>query len=139
MADQVGEVWVQQWLTRLGAAWKERLLLRQVHHSLYNTDPNMINQLALVKLEVLLERATVNLISDLTGVTRTTLYRWLDEDLPLDVMNHRDSAWFILVCETSPEIKMLMDRAPLSHPRLAKRLNGDARQKKPAAAKRRGG
>ena len=75
---------------------------------------------------ILIERCTLNLVTDLTGISRTTLYKWLDETVPLDQMNHRDAAWFIVYCETSPRVKLLMSRPPLSHPRLARRLLEDA-------------
>lgn len=89
---------------------------------LHRMDANDINQAALRTLDRLLERCTLNMVTKLTGISRTTLYKWLDEDLPLDAMNYRDAAWFILVCETSPKVDMLLQRAPLSNPRLAGRL-----------------
>ncbi len=96
--------------------------MRETIDNMYNMQPIDINQIAFDKLHELLERCTVNLVTQLTGISRPTLYRWLDADRSLEEMNHRDSAWFILVCETSPKVKMLLDRPPLSHPRLAKRL-----------------
>jgi len=96
--------------------------MREELYNLHNMNPLDINQMALDTLDVLLERCTINLVTTLTGISRPTLYRWLDEDLPLDAMNYRDSAWFILVCETSPKVQMLLTRPPLSHPRLAKRI-----------------
>lgn len=92
---------------------------------LHAMDHNDINQAALGYLDKLLDRCTLNLVSSLTQITRPTLYRWLDEDLPLDVMNVRDAAWFIMMVETSPKLQMLMERGPLSNPRLAKRLIDD--------------
>ncbi len=92
---------------------------------LHALDHNEINQAALDKLDQLLERATLNLISNLTQITRPTLYRWLDESLPLDAMNVRDAAWFVVMCETSPKLQMLFERGPLSNPRLAKRLTDE--------------
>jgi len=89
---------------------------------LHSMDHNEINLAALALLDKLLERCTVNLISQLTGITRVTLYRWLDVEVPLESMNVRDAAWFIMLCETSPKLKMLLARAPLTNPRLAKRL-----------------
>lgn len=99
---------------------------------LYTMTPAEINQAALDYLDSLLERCTVNLVSSLTGITRTTLYKWLDESLPLEVMSARDSAWLILVCETSPKVRMLLQRPPLSHPRMAKRLTDDVEDVAPA-------
>lgn len=90
--------------------------------TLYKLSPNEINQTALEYLDHLLDRCTLNLVSKLTGITRPTLYRWLDESLPLDAMNYRDSAWFILFCDTSPKMQVLINSGPLSHPRLAGRL-----------------
>lgn len=92
---------------------------------LHAMDHNEINQAALDILAHLMERATLNLISSLTQITRPTLYRWLDESLPLDAMNVRDAGWFIVMCESSPKITMLRQRAPLSNPRLAKRLTDE--------------
>ncbi len=83
---------------------------------------NQVNQAAINVLDQLLQRCTLNLVSDLTGISRTTLYKWLDEELPLDDMNHRDAAWLILMAETSPKMKMLLQRGPLSNPRLARRM-----------------
>ena len=94
-------------------------------NALHAMDDNDINQVALNLLDKLLQRCTLNLVTRLTKVTRPTLYRWLDESLPLDAMNARDAAWFIVMCETSPKVKMLMDRGPLSNPRLAKRLTDE--------------
>ena len=37
-------------------------------------------------------------------------------------MNHFHAAWFLLVCETNPKIRLLLTRGPMSHPRLAKRV-----------------
>ena len=90
--------------------------------NLHNMQPVFINQMAYDKLQHLLTRCTLNLVTTLTGISRPTLYRWLDPDRSLEEMNYRDSAWFILVCETSPKVKMLLSRPPLSHPRLASRL-----------------
>ena len=81
-----------------------------------------INTLAVSKLLDLNERCTLNLVTELTGISRTTLYKWLDDSIAYEDMNHRDAAWFILYCETSPRVKMLLDRPPLSHPRMARKL-----------------
>ena len=96
--------------------------MRETIDNMHNMRPVDINQIAYDKLHELLERCTINLVTQLTGISRPTLYRWLDPELSLEEMNHRDSAWFILVCETSPKVQMLLKRPPLSHPRLAKRL-----------------
>ena len=90
--------------------------------NLHDMQPEFINQMAYDKLNELLTRCTINLVSQLTRITRVTLYRWLDEDRSLEEMDFKQAAWFILVCETSPKVKMLLDRPPLSHPRLAKRV-----------------
>lgn len=81
-----------------------------------------INQAAVNVLEDLLERCTLNLVCDLTGISRTTLYKWLDPDVSLDEMNHRDAAWLIMLAETSPKVQLLMQRGPLSKPRMARRM-----------------
>ena len=96
--------------------------MRETIDNMHNMKPVDINQVAYDKLQELLTRCTLNLVTTLTGISRPTLYRWLDTACSLEEMNHRDAAWFILVCETSPKVKMLLARPPLSHPRLAKRL-----------------
>lgn len=102
--------------------------MRETIDNLHSMAPIEINQIACDKLNQLLERCTINLVSNLTGISRTTLYRWLDPDRSLEEMNHRDSAWFILFCETSPKITLLLERPPLSHPRLAKRVIEEGEQ-----------
>lgn len=96
--------------------------MRNILDHMHNMNAIDINQIACDKLDELLKRCTLNLVTQLTGISRPTLYRWLDVDRSLEEMNYRDSAWFILVCETSPKVQMLLTRPPLSHPRLAKRL-----------------
>jgi len=96
--------------------------MRETVDNLHDMDATSINQLAYDKLNELLERCTLNLVAQLTRISRPTLYRWLDTDCSLEEMNYRDAAWFFLVCETSPKVQMLLTRPPLSHPRLAKRL-----------------
>lgn len=99
--------------------------MKQYLKELHKMQPNAINQAAITLLDALLERCTINLVCSLSGISRVTLYRWLDETIALDDMNYRDAAWFILQCETNPKIKMLLSRAPLSNPRLAKRLTDE--------------
>jgi len=94
----------------------------QTIKQLHEADADTIRQIALDKLDALLERCTINLVTQLTRISRPTIYRWLDESLDYEAMDWKDCAWFILVCNTSPKVKMLMDRPPLSHPRLAKRV-----------------
>lgn len=89
-----------------------------------------INQHAVNRLLDLLDRCSINLVTDLTGISRTTLYKWLDPDIGLEKMNHRDAAWFLLYCETSPRVKMLLDRPPFTRPHMARKFleantNGD--------------
>lgn len=84
-----------------------------------------ICQAAVSLLVSLNERCSLNLITDLAGISRTTLYKWLDDSIPLESMNYRDAAWFILYCETSPRVKLLLERPPLSHPRMARKLIGE--------------
>lgn len=92
---------------------------------LHSMDRNDICAIAVKYLDNMLQRCTLHLVCDLTGISRTTLYKWLDSDVALDQMNHRDAAWFILLYETSPKMQMLVQRGPLSKPRLAKRLLED--------------
>ena len=97
-------------------------------HQLHSMDAVNINAAACQVLARLLERCTLNLVCDLSGISRTTLYKWLDPDMPLESMNHRDAAWFIMMAETSPKMQMLMQRGPLQRPRLARRLLQDEAQ-----------
>lgn len=101
---------------------KTKTYLNELHHM----EPVAINALAIKLLDRLLQRCTLHMITQLTGITRATLYKWLDEDQPLESMNHRDAAWFILKVETDPKVLMLMQRGPLSNPRLAGRLIEEA-------------
>ena len=96
--------------------------MRETIDNMHNMQPIEINQIAYDKLQELLTRCTLNLVTTLTRVTRVTLYRWLDTERSLEEMDYKQAAWFILVCETSPKVKILLSRPPLSHPRLAKRL-----------------
>lgn len=96
---------------------KQRTYLNE----LYDMEPADINAVAVRLLGRLLNHCTVNMVQNLTGISRTTLYRWLNEDIVLDQMNHRDAAWFIMLYETKPQIQMLLQRAP-SRQRLAHRL-----------------
>lgn len=91
---------------------------------LHTMSPLDINQEAVRLLNKLLERATYNLISKLTGITRPTLYRWMSEDVEFEQMNFMAAAWFIVQCETNPKLVQLMSRAPLTYRRLAGRLTG---------------
>jgi len=92
-------------------------------HSMRKED---INQVAYDKLQELLECCTINLVAKLTGITRPTLYKWLDAEIAYEEMNHYHAAWFILVCETNPKVQMLLERGPVTHPRLAKRMLDNA-------------
>jgi len=104
-------------------ATKRKEYLAQLH----SMDRNDINQVAVKYLDHLLQHCTLHLVQQLIGISRTTLYKWLDEAVELDAMNHRDAAWLILVYETSPKVRMLLERGPVSNPRLAKRaLEGEA-------------
>lgn len=95
---------------------------QELIEQLHDMDPLVVNQIAVDKLVHLLECCTINLVSNITKISRPTLYRWLDTDLALEQMNPVVAGWFILVCETSPKIQLLLSRGPLSHPRLAGRL-----------------
>lgn len=99
-------------------ATKPKTYLEDAH----TMTPEQINAAACHILFRLMERCTLNLVCDLTGISRTTLYKWLDPDVPLDSMNHRDAAWFILMAETSPKMQMLLQRGPSRRPRLARRM-----------------
>ena len=84
-------------------------ILDQIH----SMDPDDVKAHALVLLCDLLERSTMQLAHELTGITRATMYRWLDEELGYESMSIRDCAWFILLCETSPKLQMLLSRKPV--------------------------
>lgn len=92
------------------------------HQELHQLKDTEINQAALNILQWLLWRCSMNLITDLTGITRATLYRWLDPKRKLETINTRDAAWFILICETSPRVQLLLSRPPGKNPHLAKRM-----------------
>lgn len=94
----------------------------QIHPNLFAMNSEDINLAALEVLDNMLERCTLHLVCELTGISRTTLYKWLDDDVAVESMSARDSAWFILQCETNPKLVMLLERGPASHPKLAKRL-----------------
>lgn len=93
-----------------------------VSNQLHEMPATEINQAAIEMLDRLLEVGTLNLISDLTRITRPTLYRWLDADVELERMSHHVAGWFLVICETSPKVQALLKRGALSHPRLAKRV-----------------
>ena len=93
-----------------------------IHPELHGMSRVDINQAAIDMLYALLECCTLNLVSDLTSMSRTTLYKWLNEDVPLEAMSHRDSMCFILLCETDPKLIGVLARGPVSHPRMAKQL-----------------
>ena len=100
-----------------------------IHPELHNMQRTDISQAALDMLYALLECCTINLVSDLTSISRTTLYKWLDESIDLEAMSHRDSGWFILMCETDPKLIGVLARGPVSRPRMAKKLveEGDSK------------
>ena len=93
-----------------------------IHHELHTMKPDDIRQAACSLLDELLLRTTISSVWQQTGITRTTLYKWQNESLPLDVMNVRDAAWFILVCETRSQLQKLLLRPPLQRPIAGKRL-----------------
>ena len=93
------------------------MLIRDIH----SATPNEINQAAVNSLVALTACASLNLISQITGITRVTLYKWLDEEVSLDEMDHRLAGWFLLLVNTSPKLVALLERGPAKHPRLAKR------------------
>jgi len=90
-----------------------------ITNSLYSMDKDDINH------DELLQRCTINHVMSLTGITRPTLYKWLNESVELEKMNPRDCAWFITMCETNPKIIMLLQRGPFKYPRLAKQWLDD--------------
>ena len=93
-----------------------------IHPELHHMDREDLNQEAVTMLDTLLECCTMHLVSELTGISRTTLYKWTDESVSLEAMSHRDSMCFILMCETDPKLIGVLTRGPVSHPRMAKRL-----------------
>lgn len=94
---------------------------KPIHTLLHDMSHKAINQSALSYLYALLDRSTLNLVSTLTGITRQSLYRWLDPNLPVESISHRDAAWFILVCETSPKLQLLLSKPKATRPHLANR------------------
>ena len=105
--------------------------MRDTIANLYSMQPIEINQVAYDKLNELLKRCTIHLVAQLTGVTRKTLYRWLDGNVTLEEMDYKQAAWFILVCETSPKVQLLLTRPPLSQRRMAKRLTDEVQDDLP--------
>ena len=93
-----------------------------INPELHRMEREDISQAAIDMLYALLECCTLNLVSDLTSISRTTLYKWLDESIDLEAMSHRDAGWFILMCETDPKLIGVLARGPVSHPRMAKQL-----------------
>lgn len=89
---------------------------------LHSMEPNEINDMACRRLDALLNRCTINLAADLTGISRKTLYRWMDPEIPLDAMDYKQAAWFLLMTETSPKVKLLMERPPTKNRRMARGL-----------------
>lgn len=85
---------------------------KQRHTELHSMERNDINQLAVTYLDKLLQHCTLNLVQRIVGISRTTLYKWLDEDVALDDMNHYHAAWFVLQYETNPKVAMLLQRGP---------------------------
>ncbi len=93
-----------------------------MHAHLYATSTETIQLAAVELLDSLLDRCTIHLLSELTDITRATLYKWINEDLPLEAINKNLACWFILVCETDPRIIMLSERPPTQYQRYAKAL-----------------
>lgn len=87
--------------------------------NLHSMTPEEINTIACNMLDRLLECCTLHLVSSVTGISRTTLYKWQDESIPLDSMNHRDAAWLILNVETNPKIAQMLQRGPTKFRRQA--------------------
>lgn len=98
-----------------------------MHTRLHEMEGADINQAACTLLEQLMQCASINLIAQLTRITRTTLYRWLDADVELERMSPQIAGWFILICETSPKLQALLQRGARSHPRLAKRITDEVK------------
>jgi hypothetical protein len=93
---------------------------QDVHPVLHTMQSDDINNAALKLLGTLLDRCSMNLLSDLSGISRTTIYKWLDEDVPLESMSARDSAWFIIMCEHEPRLVKLLSRPPATHKNLVR-------------------
>ena len=91
-------------------------------NNIMQASPVEVNQCAYDMLQHLLTRCTINLVAMLTSISRRTLYRWLDADRSLEEMDHKIAIYFLVHCVHNRKIKMLFDRPPLSHPRLAKRI-----------------
>lgn len=96
--------------------------MKRLTEKLATMEPVDINIAAIEYLNLMLERCTVHLLASLTGLSRPMFYRWMDSDRAYDQMDHVRSAWFILMCENHPKLQLLMKRAPMTYPRLAKRV-----------------
>jgi hypothetical protein len=91
-----------------------------IHAKLYGMQPDAIKHAALKLLVLMDMRCSVKLMAEITGISRTTLYKWFDADVPLEAMSVRDCAWFILVCETDPKLMRLLSREPATHKNLVR-------------------
>ena len=86
---------------------------KSIAFTLHAMDQDDIRLTGLEMLDRLLQCCTLNLISNVTGISRTTLYKWTDDDVPLEAVSPRDAAWLILVCESDPKLVMILKRGPV--------------------------
>jgi len=77
---------------------------------IYKATPQQIKSEADRLLRELLKRVTLSEVHTLTGISRTTLYKWSDEDRPVSSWGERDAAWFVLICGTNPAIVKVLRR-----------------------------
>ena len=94
-----------------------------------NLTPNLpymtkaeINQAAYDLLVEMLQCCTINLLSDKTGISRPSFYRWLDPDVSIEEMDPKAAAWFIVFMEHQLQFVELRKKGPASHPRLSHRV-----------------
>lgn len=96
--------------------------MQDIHHELHSMTSLEIQQAAYDRLQLLLTRCTIHLVQRLTHISRPTLYRWLNTDRALEQMDRCQCITFIVMFETEPKIRMLLERPPLKYPRLASRV-----------------
>ena len=74
------------------------------HQRIHQMDHEEVSTIAHSYMIALLHKQSIGFVCEQTGFSRRTVYRWLDEDLPVTSIAMATGAYFILVCETKPAI-----------------------------------
>ena len=85
---------------------------RPFHLDMLTHDPDTIRQHACNTLNDLLGRVSMNLVSDKLNLSRTTLYRYIDPEYPLESLNLHVAMSIIFLCETQQALIDCFNRAP---------------------------